>query len=133
MSLGKVFGMAVRCLNVQWTSLTPGQLQLRGQDGMACMGEIVCHSSDERSRGNHAAASLQKKLAHSHSAMTGRLSEHSRHQYTLEMPPEGGGTNSSRVKNIDPKTSLQAGKFYKKTGVKTYPVGVSVLWMFADL
>lgn len=39
-SLGKVFGTAVRCLNVQWTSLTPGQLQLRGQDGMACMGEI---------------------------------------------------------------------------------------------
>lgn len=31
--LGKVFGMAVRCLNVQWTSLIPGQLQLRGQDG----------------------------------------------------------------------------------------------------
>lgn len=34
-SLGKVLGMAVRCLNVQWTSLTPGQLQLRGQDGTA--------------------------------------------------------------------------------------------------
>ncbi len=40
MSLGKVFGMVVRCLNVQWTSLTPGQLQLRGQDGMACTGVI---------------------------------------------------------------------------------------------
>lgn len=39
MSLGKAFGMAVRCLNVQWTSLGPGQLQLRGQDGMACVGE----------------------------------------------------------------------------------------------
>lgn len=39
-SLGKVLGIAVRCLNVQWTSLMPGQLQLRGQDGMACMGDI---------------------------------------------------------------------------------------------
>lgn len=39
-SLGKVFGMAVRCLNVQWTSLTPGQLQLCGQDGMAFAREI---------------------------------------------------------------------------------------------
>lgn len=32
-SVGKLLGKAVRCLNVQWTSLTPGQLQLRGQDG----------------------------------------------------------------------------------------------------
>lgn len=39
MSLGKAFGRVVRCLNVQWTSLVPGQLQLRGQDGMACVGE----------------------------------------------------------------------------------------------
>lgn len=30
-SLGKVFGMLLRCLKVQWTSFAPGQLQLRGQ------------------------------------------------------------------------------------------------------
>lgn len=78
MSLGKVLGMVVRCLNVQWTSLTPGQLQLFGQDGMASMGEIVCHSSDEKSRGNHAVANLQM-LAHHHRAMTGWLSDRSRH------------------------------------------------------
>lgn len=34
-SLGKVFGILLRCLKVQWTSLTPGQLQLRGQDATA--------------------------------------------------------------------------------------------------
>lgn len=47
-SLGKVFGMVVRCLNVQWTSLTPGQLQLRGQDAMACVREIY---REERRKG----------------------------------------------------------------------------------
>lgn len=39
-SLGKVFGTAVRCLKVQWTSLTAGQLQLRGQDGTPHTGDI---------------------------------------------------------------------------------------------
>lgn len=42
----------------------------------------VCHSSDEKSRGNHAAANLQNIFTHHHSAMTGWLSDCSRHQYT---------------------------------------------------
>lgn len=49
-SLGNVFGKAVRCLNVQWTSLTPGQLQLRGHDELACMGEI-CREERRYARG----------------------------------------------------------------------------------
>lgn len=44
----------------------------------------VCHSSDETSRGSHAAASLQKTLAHCRSAMTGWLSDLSRHRYTCK-------------------------------------------------
>lgn len=47
-SLGKVLGMVVRCLNVQWTSLTPGQLQLCGQGGLACMGEIYREDDNKR-------------------------------------------------------------------------------------